>query len=57
MTRSLAITQHQAQVLIRAAEAERAIVEVKVGDTVFRLIPECHAQVPRPIAKNEDFKL
>lgn len=54
MTRALAITQHQAQALIRAAEAERAIVEVKIGDTVFRLIPETYAQAERPIAKRKE---
>ncbi len=42
--RALTLTQRQAQTLLRAAEAERAIVEVKIGDTVFRLIPACHAQ-------------
>ena len=45
MTRSLAISKRQAQTLLRAAEAEKAIVEVKVGDTVFRLIPASLAQV------------
>lgn len=43
MTRSLAISQRQAQTLIRAAEAEKAIVEVQVGNTTYRLIPKCHA--------------
>ena len=39
MTRALPVTQRQAQALLRAAEAENGIIEVKVGDTVFRLIP------------------
>jgi hypothetical protein len=39
MSRALPVTQRQAKALLRAAEAERAIVEVKVGETVFRLIP------------------
>ncbi|MCO5159680.1 MAG: hypothetical protein M9939_00970 [Mesorhizobium sp.] len=44
MTRALAITEKQARTLIRAAEKERAVIEVKVGDTVIRLIPAVHAQ-------------
>ncbi len=43
MTRALAITEREARTLLRAAEKERAVVEVKVGDKVFRLIPECLA--------------
>jgi hypothetical protein len=57
MTRALAISQKQAQTLFRAAEAERGIVEVKIGDTVFRLIPACRAQEERPIASEEDIRL
>lgn len=57
MSRALAISQRQAQTLLRAAEAERAIIEVKVGDTVFRLIPECHAQAEKPVAKGEEIRL
>lgn len=45
MSRALAISKRQAQTLLRAAEAERGIVEVKIGDTVFRLIPASLAQV------------
>lgn len=44
MTRALPVTQRQAQALLRAAEAEHGIVEVKVGETVFRLIPGSLAQ-------------
>ena len=47
--RALAISKRQAQTLLRAAEAERGIVEVKVGDTVFRLIPASLAQLRRRI--------
>jgi hypothetical protein len=43
------MSQRQAQTLLRAAEAERGIVEVKVGDAVFRLIPECFAQEKQPV--------
>ncbi len=49
MTRALALTEKQARTLIRAAEKEKAVIEVKVGDTVIRLIPAVHAQIDRPI--------
>jgi hypothetical protein len=49
MTRALALSQRQAQTLLRAAEAERGIIEVKIGDKVFRLIPATLAQAPKPI--------
>jgi hypothetical protein len=39
MTRSLVISQRQAQILLRAAAAERGIVEVQFGTAVVRLIP------------------
>lgn len=39
MTRALPLTERQARTLLRAAEKEGGIVEVKVGTTVFRLIP------------------
>lgn len=57
MTRQLAISQRQAQTLFRAAEAERGIVEVKVGETVFRLIPACRAQETKAIDLGEDIRL
>ena len=57
MGRALAISQKQAQSLLRAAEAERGIVEVKVGETVIRLIPECLAQQKRPVDRAEDIEL
>lgn len=49
MSRALPITQREAKALLRAAEAEKAIVEVKVGDKVFRLIPASLAQEERPV--------
>lgn len=57
MSRALPITQRQAQVLLRAAEAEKGIVEVKVGETVIRLIPACRAQAERPISKKKEITL
>jgi hypothetical protein len=47
MSRALPITQRQAQVLLRAAEAEKGIVEVKVDGKVIRLIPATLAQDER----------
>jgi hypothetical protein len=44
MTRALPLTQRQAQALLRAAEAERGVIEVKIGEAVVRLIPANLAQ-------------
>jgi len=56
MTKPLAISQRQAQTLLRAAEAEKAIVEVKVGETTFRLIPASLAQAkPEVDAKRKGY--
>lgn len=49
MTRALPLTERQARTLLRAADKERGIVEVKIGDTVVRLIPESRAQQDRTI--------
>jgi hypothetical protein len=49
MSRALILTEKQARTLIRAADKERAVVEVKVGDVVFRLIPADLAHLDRPI--------
>jgi len=58
MTRALPLTQRQAQTLLRAAEAEKGIVEVKIGATVIRLIPASLAQAERRAAEqDEDFRL
>ena len=57
MTRALALPESQARALLRAAEKERGIVEVKIGKAVVRLIPESLAQAERPIAKEEDIRL
>jgi hypothetical protein len=57
VTRHLAITQRQARTLLRAAEAERGIVEVKIGEAVIRLITECHAQPARAVDKEEQVNL
>jgi hypothetical protein len=43
--------------LLRAADKERGIVEVKIGDTVVRLIPEILAQPDRRIDEDGDFRL
>ena len=57
MSRALPITQRQAKSLLRAAAAERGIVEVKIGEVVFRLVPECYAQPAKPVDEEEDFRL
>lgn len=57
MSRALPITQRQAQVLLRAAEHEKGIIEVKVGATVFRLIPASLAQERQSIAPEENIEL
>ena len=57
MNRPLAISQRQAQTLLRAAEAEKGIVEVKVGNTVFRLIPESIAKQERLLDDGDDIRL
>lgn len=59
MSRALPITQRQAQTLLRAAEAEKGIVEVKIGSTVIRLIPASLAQSESRIddpTQPEDFQ-
>jgi hypothetical protein len=56
VTRALALSQRQARTLLRAAEAERGIIEVKIGDKVFRLIPATLAQPERPIDDDEDLR-
>lgn len=57
MSKPLAITERQARTLLRAADKERGIVEVKIGDTVVRLIPEILAQPDRRIDEDGDFRL
>lgn len=57
MTRALALSQRQAQTLLRAAEAERGIVEVKIGTTVFRLIPAVLAQAEKRVDDLPEIRL
>lgn len=44
MTRALPLTERQARALYRAADKEGGIAEVKIGNTVVRLIPATLAQ-------------
>lgn len=44
VSKALPITERQARTLFRAADKERGIVEVKIGDTIVRLIPAVLAQ-------------
>jgi hypothetical protein len=57
MSRALPITQREVQVLLRAAEAEKAIVEVKIDGKLFRLIPASLAQDERRIAPRREIDL
>ena len=42
MTRKLALSQKQAEALLRAAQKHRGIIEVETLMGTVRLIPECH---------------
>jgi hypothetical protein len=55
VSRALPLTQRQAQALIRAAEAEKAIVEVVIGTTVVRLVPASLAPKPKQ-GKDRDIR-
>jgi hypothetical protein len=57
VSKPLAITERQARTLLRAADKERGIVEVKIGDTVVRLIPEALAQDDRRVDDDEGIRL
>lgn len=57
MSRALPLTQRQAQTLLRAAEAEKGIVEVKIGAAVVRLIPASLVPKQRQVDEDEDFRL
>ena len=57
MTRALPITQREAQALLRAANAEGGVVEVKIGDRVFRLVPATLAQLDRRIDEKLEIRL
>jgi hypothetical protein len=57
MTRALPLTQREAQTLLKAAEAEGGVIEVKVGEKVFRLIPATLAQKDRAIDREQDIEL
>jgi hypothetical protein len=54
MTRALPLTQRQAQALLRAAEAERGVIEVKIGEAVIRLVPAHLAQPKAQVDANRD---
>ncbi len=57
MGRALPVTQRQAEALLRAADKQGGVIEVKVGETVFRLIPASLAQEQRAIAPEEEIEL
>lgn len=49
MTRQLAITKRQAKTLLKAANEEGGIIEVKTDIGVVRLIPAVLAQMDKPV--------
>ena len=49
MSKSLPLTERQARALYRAAEKEGGVAEVKIGETVVRLIPASLAQETREV--------
>ena len=49
MTRQLAITKRQAKTLLKAANEEGGIIEVKTEIGVVRLIPAVLAQLDKPV--------
>lgn len=57
MTRTLPLTERQARTLLRAADKEHGIVEVKIGETVIRLVPASLAQDVKPVDGKEDFEI
>lgn len=60
MTRKLAVSQKQAEALLRAAQKHRGIIEVETLMGTVRLIPECHVgnrvlvETPSDPPSNED---
>lgn len=57
MSRVLPLSQRQATALLRAAEAEKGIIEVKIGQTVIRLIPKSLVPQAPTVDDEEDFRL
>jgi len=49
VTRQLAITKRQAKTLLKAANEEGGIIEVKTEIGVVRLIPAVLAQMEKPV--------
>lgn len=49
MSKPLALKQKQITALAKGAAAAGCIAEVKIGDTVVRLVPIDHPQATRPI--------
>lgn len=57
MTKRLAISQRLARTLLQAAQAEKGIVEVQIGETVYRFIPECYSVNRKPADKDMEIRL
>lgn len=56
MSKPLALKQKQITALAKGAAAAGCIAEVKIGDTVVRLVPIDHAQAERRIDDEEDLR-
>lgn len=57
MSRALALTERQARTLLRAADKERGIVEVRIGKALVRLIPESMMPEDHRIDEQEEIRL
>ena len=55
MSKPLAIPENQVRAIIRAARKEGARVEVVIGSTIVRLVPDEDDE--RPMDKRKDFRL
>lgn len=57
MSRALALTERQARTLLRAADKERGIVEVRIGKALVRLIPGSMVPEDHRIDEQEEIRL
>ena len=57
MTTRLTISSAQVTALAKGAAKANCVAEVKIGETVIRLIPIVSAQDQRPIAPKREIRL
>lgn len=55
MSRALALPARQVTALCKGAAKAGFVAEVKIGDTVIRLVPGENAQAPKPV--DEDMEI